>query len=308
MTGDEGQAADALCRLARQRGWALQGPVAPEGSAQRVCVSEGLLYRWSGPNAQRRAARVAWSCDRERAGQIPVVPALLERGPDWVLLENVAGVPLGPLQPGSDLRVALGPERGRALVQQLGRVLRKVHEVEIPQGRYGAPQEAGGGDGPWHTFTGQVAARLEAFGQALGHRELLDEPRRQQLLRSVADLRHELSAFHPRTPAALTHGQPAWRSVWIDEETFEIVGLTGFAAATIQPAEADLAHALFIEGVGAEDDTARAFYRGYGAARTMDVQRRERFYRRLAALQALLHEEASHPDHGIDRLIHLAGA
>jgi hypothetical protein len=45
-----------------------------------------------------------------------------------------------------------------------------------------------------------------------------------------------------------------------------------------------------MEGIGHHETLARAFYRGYGAARTMDMQRRERFFRRLTAFEALVGE------------------
>ena len=107
--------------------------------------------------------------------------------------------------------------------------------------------------------------------------EDLDESQRHHLLESLGDLRHELSAFHPRYPATICHGAVGLSRIWINDRA-EVVGLTGFDQAAFLPAETDLASFLWFEGLAMDEALVQAFYRGYGAARTMDVQRRERFY------------------------------
>jgi len=84
-----------------------------------------------------------------------------------------------------------------------------------------------------------------------------------------------------------SHGDVRAEHVWVDPDSREVLALTGFEHACFLPREADIAFLLWIDGIGRDDALTRAFYKGYGAARTMDVQRRERFYRRLVAFQAL---------------------
>lgn len=269
-------------------GWERLHDTVAEGCATRTEVKcetgdVALLYVWSDESAARRA-----SMAHEIAGQeLFAVPERLDSGPGWLLVRKPDGVPLATLLPDGDTtRLTELGDRARELITGLGNVVRKLHEI---------PGDPACGDlldddpdkhQRWLTFSGYVAHELEWLGEHLRRRSWSEEVL-SRLTTSIADVRHELSAFHPRNPSCICHGRLSLQHVWVDDAGREIVGLTGFEGAALLPREADVAFLLWLDGIGADEQLARAFYRGYGAARTMDVQRRERFYRRLVSFQAL---------------------
>ena len=283
--------------LSQRLGLEPVDPPTLEGTATRMAARDGdgqlvLLYQWRDHERARRAAR---AMGQGLGSELFAVPTLIEAEPDqgWVLVTRPEGSPLtaalaerGARTPGE-----LDAGLGRALLESVGVLTRKLHSLEaggvfgeLPDPDQQTPARA---QGTWNTFNGWVADRLERYAEALGQLEL-PEAERLELRESLGDLRHELSAFHPRHPATLTHNALGAEHLWVEPHSMEVSGLTGFGHALLLPAEADLAYLLWLEGIIAHPHLVRAFYTGYGAARTMDVQRRERFYRRLAAFEVLL--------------------
>lgn len=271
-----------------------------EGEAMRLRVrtaagEEALLYQWGSERAAARAIRVFGGADL--GDQLFAVPDLLDGDVPgrWALVRHPEGEPLTRFleQRGAASLAALDPTRARAMCESLGVLLRKLHSLDA-SGLFGEIPPPGHdpvhpGLATFHTFNGWVAGRLERYAEALNAHATLDEEQRLSCRQYLGDLRHELSAFHPRHAASLQHGSLSEDHLWISPSGHEVVALTGFERARYLPAEADLAHLLWIEGmVRSDEGSLRALYRGYGAARTMDVQRRERFYRRLAAFDILL--------------------
>lgn len=250
---------------------------AREGNATRYHVErEGvpcLLYTFED---EVHARRVAWAHDPQRAAQLFVVPEVLESGPGWCLLQNISGTPLAArMKPGD----AIPPN----IAQELGEIVRKLHSTNLTgESVFGDPLP----EGPrWLTFNGYVAAQFERFAEDV-RRLALDDELTTGIVQAIGQVRQELASFHPRSPTTLVHGKIDPEHVWVDGHGRSIVGLTGFDTCAFLPAEVDLAWVLWLEDFDGAD-LARPLYRGYGAARTMDVQRRERFYRRLVAFHAL---------------------
>ena len=264
--------------LIAQYGWDVRGDATREGSADRVPITvesgaEALLYVY--PN-ELIANRVT-AAHRMVGAQLFAIPDRLASGPGWLVVQQPPG------RPWRDV-VTMNGEGARVVIESLGQVLRKLHQVPCEPFCGDVADEAVGAE-RWLTFSGYVAHHLEWFNENMRRREF-DEPDIEALSSAIADLRHELSAFHPRNPACLCHGRLDFEHIWVDEAGREVVGITGFECAAQVPREADIAFLLWIVGIG-DERMIRAFYQGYGAARTMDVQRRERFYRRLVAFQAL---------------------
>lgn len=304
-----------------------EAPPALEGSARRHRLARrdgagrALLYLWDSP---RHAARAAHALGHEDFGeQLFAVPSLLEADVEqgWCLLECPEhGEPLSELLARHGARVLheLAIPMASSIAESLGVSLRKLHSLSPGDERVGEMLEpphaaelgASQSSGRFHTFNGWVAARLERFTEDLNHVAYLDPDQRLRCLEYLGDLRHELSAFHPRHPAVFSHGAPAIEHLWVSDASGhpEVVALTGFERAIFLPAEADVAYLNWLGGLASCDDiVTRAFYRGYGAAHTMDVQRRERFYRRLAAFQVLLDPRQARNRRSIPTLVALAG-
>lgn len=282
--------------LVDQFGWSVRGDAAAEGAGMRlpIAVESGepaLLYHFAD---EQTALRVAVA--HKTAGELLfAVPECLASGPNWVVVQQ----PPGRLV--ADVIPEFEGDQARPVLESLGKVLRKLHQ--LPCEPFCGDLVDDGGDGRWLTFSGYVAHHLEWFNENMRRRSFT-EPNTEALTTAIGDLRHELSAFHPRNPPSLSHGRLGLEHVWLDESGREVVGLTGFEHAAQIPREADIAYLLWIAGIGSDDLLVRAFYAGYGAARTMDVQRRERFYRRLVALQALFGGKGEVPA-STDRLIAL---
>jgi aminoglycoside phosphotransferase len=223
-----------------------------------------------------RAARAALLHGPVVGEQLFVVPDLIEVWGDEhaVVVEDPGGA-LGADAPWT------GPYATQH-AEQLGEALRKLHSLQVTERTFGDVREGGA---RWSTFNGFAAARLESHLVTVNHDDALEPGAREELLRTLDDLRHELSAFHPRYPAVWCHGSPGQRRVLVDGA--RVTGLVGFEEASFLPGEWDLACVLYLDGLVAHDALVRALYRGYGAARTMDMQRRERFFRRLVSLEAM---------------------
>lgn len=266
--------------LLDQFGWDVAGDATVEGAAQRIPIKvesgeDALLYLYADEQTALRAGAA-----HDKAGeQLFAVPERLASGPRWLVVQHPLGQPL------VDVIDTLQSSAKLAVLESLGQVLRKLHQLPCDPFCGDIAPEDGGAE-RWLTFSGYVAHHLEWFSENMRRRSFSDSDA-EALTTAIGDLRHELSAFHPRNPACLCHGKLATEHIWVDDACREVVGLTGFECAAQAPREADIAYLLWITNIGEDERYVRAFYQGYGAARTMDVQRRERFYRRLVAFQAL---------------------
>lgn len=309
----------SITTLAQALSLEVVGSPEQEGRATRLEVKRSddqraLLYCWP-PHRTRRVVR---ALGEELAGQLFASPELLasdiEQG--WTLHAHPDGIPLESWMRANDISslAEIDASSKRHLFESMGVLARKLHSLgsgglfgEIPDPEDQNPTAA---DDTWHTFNGWVARALDGFSRSIDSDAREGAWRgRIELKESLGDLRHELSAFHPRHPAVLTHGALGPAHMWVDENCSEVIAITGFDMARFLPAEADVANILWLEDLIASDLAVSAFYKGYGAARTMDVQRRERFYRRLSAFEALLGERQGEPlPVGEETLVKLAGS
>ena len=305
-----------------------QGSPVMEGSARRHLLTRrdgaarALLYLW---DSSRLARRAACAMGHEALGaQLFAVPDVLDAGEAqaWCLVahpgQGAEPLPALLARHGVSALHELAPALASSIAESLGVSLRKLHSLAPQDERVGEILEPGEdtrelgaaqSTGRFHTFNGWVAARLERFTEDLNHASYIDPDQRLRCLEYLGDLRHELSAFHPRHPAVFSHGSPGEEHLWVSDASGhpEGVAITGFERAIYLPAEADVAYLNWIGGLASCDESVtRAFYRGYGAAHTMDVQRRERFYRRLAAFQVLLDPRQMRQPHAIPALVELA--
>lgn len=308
--------------VSEERSPTLEGSARRHQLARRDGSGRALLYLWDSPH---HAARAVHALGHEDFGsQLFCVPTVLDADVEqaWCLLEHPEhGEPLSDLlaRHGAHMLHELPVAMASSIAESLGVSLRKLHSFSARDERVGEMLEpphaaelgASQSSGRFHTFNGWVAARLERFTEDLNHVAYLDPDQRLRCLEYLGDLRHELSAFHPRHPAVFSHGAPAIEHLWVSDSSSspEVVAITGFERAIFLPAEADVAYLNWIGGLASCDDAVtRAFYRGYGAAHTMDVQRRERFYRRLAAFHVLLDPRQVRNRRAIPTLVALAGS
>ncbi|GEM_PF-6282523 len=257
-----------------------------EGGAHLFSVKKDsksyLLYTFEDPLHFARA-KFAFTT---LSSHLFVVPPIQECGANWFSLE-IKGV---------NAKVFFA-EQGRPrekikYAKEVGCFLRKLHNCPAPT-RFGDPISEKR-DRSWLTFNGYVAAKLELYSEHLREQFFSDEAI-GKIKNAIADLRVQLATFHPRTPPTWNHRRPSAEHIWLNSETLEIEAITGFEYSVFLPPELDIAYFLYIDDVIHDEASILAFYKGYGSARTMDVQRRERFYKRLSALDAIMHD--SGPTH-----------
>lgn len=274
---------EALDALISQNGWELVSPVTEVGRSLRARVKtterQALVFWFE---EEKLAKRVAWAHELEHAAQLFAVPELLDSGKQWVLLEDIKGEPLSQYLDGVHASL-LGYKGASHLLQELGELARKLHAMFPEISFYGDPSDP---NAQWLTFNGYVASRLEEWAEHVRSLGLEDDGV-QVVSKVIGDLRQELASFHPRSLTTICHRCLSPDHIWVSENAKDIVGLTGFENCAALPPEMDLAWILNVESVAESDDLVRHLYRGYGAARTMDVQRREYFYARVVALEAL---------------------
>ncbi len=260
----------------------LVGAPEAEGSALRQLVlhndERAILYVFQSAEV---AERVAYCHHVDVGAQLFVVPERIDSGERWCLLKHIQGVPLSTWLVTHENHFSK-PD-GNALIQDMGEQVRKVHSTLGSVGYFGDLLDE---SKRWLTFNGYVASAFESYAEdvrTLG----LDDVTELAVAKAIGEMRHELASFHPRSPTVLCHGKLAFEHIWVSDSGREITGLTGFEHACAMPPEVDVAWLLWIEKFQSSEDAIRGLYRGFGAARTMDVQRREIFYKRLIALHAL---------------------
>lgn len=264
-----------------QHGFSEIGDPEHEGSALRYSVkrndTECLLYHFEDTSLCNRAKFVL----NHLSPHLFAIPEILEEDEHWFLIEKVG-------QNAKTFFDAKHSSQERLHIKyalEMGQFLRKLHNCPAPI-RFGDPV-SDSRDHSWLTFNGYVASKLERFLEEVRKQSFTDESV-GKVKNAIADLRNQLASFHPRTPPTWNHRRPSAEHVRINPETAEIVAITGFEYSVLLPPELDIAYFLYIDDIGFDEASILALYKGYGSARTMDVQRRERFYRRLAALDAIM--------------------
>lgn len=256
-----------------------------EGSAFRLAVSQGEQTLQIYGFEDSSLFEVAKASHEVLSHHLFAIPELVDHGVDWFAID------CGQSKPVSEVLTMRGHETlgdlgrsGHTIAHAIGTVLAKLHNVPVIA-KFGDPTEREDVK-RFLTFSGYVASRLERYHDAV-RRRAYSEARVQDLSKAIADLRQELASFHPRTPTSWIHGNPGVESFWVHPETFELTAMTGWEHSCLLPREADITSLLFLDDWVESDGAVKSLYHGYGAARTMDVQRRERFYRRFFALGAL---------------------
>ena len=264
-------------------GFDVLGVLSPASSAHacyRVRTPAGHLRLWTrwptGTHIARAAAAALLTLD------LPHIPRLLESSQTdrWTLHDLPQGVPLWQVLKAQDLRSVegLGESQKSALLHSLGQLLAQVHAQPAPPhcvGELPRPHAA--------PATRSLHGHLSEW---LGRQ---DERHEEVVRLGAMALRHELRAFHPTTPCVLTHGAIGAQSVWVDEQTMEVSALCGWGEARVLPRAAEFAYLVGMEqgfeGLGPR--ALKQLYASYGMARTMDMERRERFFLKVVIMEVL---------------------
>ena len=196
--------------------------------------------------------------------------------------EDRMEVQLGNLEPLATLDFEdLGDASAFSLFHSLGRRLREVHGLRCAA-RFGDHLYGT----TYRTFNGFMAAEFGALGARF--RRLEDGVQRDRAMELIAELRHELSGFHPYGRSCWTVGRLSPERIAIRTTPREVVGFLDFGSAALRPPEYDLA-SMRAEGVLASHPRAeRGFWKGYDAALTRDLERRILYFERLIALEKVL--------------------
>ncbi len=172
--------------------------------------------------------------------------------------------------------------------ESLGKLLRRIHELPSPSG-FGDHQFGGA----YHTFNAFMASAFTALSEAI--LELENDEVRDTAVETMANLRHELSAFHPHGRSTWTVGRPTPTRFSVRDNPTEVEALLDFGSVALRPPEYDLA-ALRIYGLLSDHPVAdRAFWKGYGAAVTCDLSRRITYFENLINLERLVSRPALLP-------------
>jgi hypothetical protein len=247
-------------------------------------IARDPAWSWS-VDSGGQTWRLAWTHPEEarrhqlRASNPPlarrVFPfAQTSSTPEGVELKAEDARPLSHL-----IEDGLSPVQHHRVLEELGRWLRALHDLPAPEG-FGDPE----GQPRLQTINAFLAARFVALSQRLSEREELH----LDALPLLADLRNELSSFHPHGRSTWTIGRLTTDRLAIRPGTRTIAGVMDLGLLSLRPPEVDLA-ALQISGVLPKRPlAARAFWRGYSAALTRDLARRIDYFARLFSLELQL--------------------
>ena len=192
-----------------------------------------------------------------------------------------AGAPPRPLS--TVLTDGLPPLKLTRVLEELGRWLRALHDLPSPDG-FGDPEA----EPRLQTINAFLSQTFAEMTQELTEREALNEEK----LQSLADLRNELSGFHPHGRTSWTLGRITPGRLAVDPTTGAIVAFMDLGQISLRPPEWDLAALRVSRLLPARSLSERAFFRGYGAALTRDLERRVHYFERLLTLLvAPLHHE-----------------
>ena len=171
------------------------------------------------------------------------------------------------------------PVRHHRTLEELGRWLRALHDLSAPAG-FGDPES----QPRLQTINAFLAARFVTISQDLPDTNGLHE----EALHHLADLRNELSAFHPHGRSTWTVGRIDADRIAIHPKTGAIAGILDPGMVSLRPPEYDLAALRAFGVLSSSSLAARAFWRGYGAALTRDLERRIAYFERLIDLERQL--------------------
>ncbi|TXD38153.1 phosphotransferase [Lujinxingia vulgaris] len=231
-------------------------------------------FRW--PDAAR-AGRHQALCDEIAAGALTLSTEAPSRFSAARWAPARAGLPLSSI---TDLSSRL------TMMRALGQALRRLHNHPCPDG-FGVPTRLHlAGTAYFQTFNAAIAARLDEMARRLEN--INDDAEHVRLTETFAWLRQSLSSFHPRTRSVWTVTNLTPGRILAEPEHGQLTAFLDLSQAALRPPESDLAIALSPDMAGVSPATERAFWAGYGAAPTMDLRRRLRFFTQLAQLDAAL--------------------
>ena len=168
-----------------------------------------------------------------------------------------------------------------AFWEKLGAWLRRLHHVPAPSG-FGSLNQSN----RYQTFNAMMAAEFDSLGQRL---QMLDsEALKEQAIELLAELRHELSSFHPHGRSTWTLGRITTERILVDPATSRVEGASDLSHIGLRPPEFDLANLRYHNLFGGQPQAETAFWKGYQAVLTSDFERRIYYFQRLLSLQTLL--------------------
>ncbi len=173
----------------------------------------------------------------------------------------------------------LTPAARRETLARLGAALAALH-ARCRASRHGALDAGGPSFLAWNTL---LTRRLDHLRPAVA---AAPAGRAQKAAHAALDaLRREVRHVHPSVGATLVlrSFQPDLLAL-PDDAPPALLGALDLSRAELAPGEIDFGPLLWFTCIEGDDGLIDAFYEGYGLARTMDVRRRERVYRALAAL------------------------
>lgn len=187
---------------------------------------------------------------------------------------------VSPLVPLSALMAqGLSPLKLGRVIEELGRWLRALHDLPSPGG-FGDPDN----QPRLQTINAFLSETFADLAQGLTAQGMLDETR----LQILADLRNELSSFHPHGRTSWTLGRITPERLAMDPTAGSIVAALDLGQASLRPPEWDLAALRVSEILPPRSLMERSFFRGYGAALTRDLERRVDYFERLLRLLKLV--------------------
>ncbi len=257
----------------------------PQGDSQRVARHR----RWSWflvPGADSVAWRLEWSDTSHRARHLQFVDELPDELYPWDA-RSKGDVALIVEPDGARPWVSFSlDEAPRATVAglftSLGKYLRHLHDRPSPEG-FGPP----GTERFRHTFNSFMTAEFETMNRHL--LTLKDTDQRREAIDGLASLRQELSAFHPHGRSVWTVGRLTPTRLAVHRHPTRLAGCLDFGDVALRPPEFDLASLRCCGLLGDEQILAdRAFWKGYGAALTRDLERRISYFCRLIELKRRL--------------------
>lgn len=178
-------------------------------------------------------------------------------------------------------RESLPPLWRRLCFESLGTWLRALHDQPAPEG-FGAYF---GGE-RFQTFNALMAHDLQRFGHQI--HALQDDAARDQALELLSDLRCGLNAFHPHGRSVWTLSYLSANRLAIHPVSAQIEGIVDLSGLATRPPEFDLGALTFYGLLENDGHDEQAFWKGYRAVLTRDLERRIHYFQRYHQLRSSL--------------------